>query len=58
MGYVQTHLARPGQEVEGLIVAHNAEEALRYAVAAFSGLELMTYQITFQLSVTKQLTSL
>jgi hypothetical protein len=50
IGYVRTHLAKPGQPVEGLIVAHDAEEALRYAVAAFPGLQLMTYEVTFQLS--------
>lgn len=50
IGYVRTHLAKPGQPVEGLIVAHNAEESLRYAVAAFPGLQLMTYEVTFQLS--------
>jgi hypothetical protein len=50
MGYVRTHLAKPGQPVEGLIVAHDAEEALRYAVVAIPGLQLMTYEVTFQLS--------
>jgi|SRR6266545_2154152 len=50
IGYVRTHLAKPWQPVEGLIVAHDAEEALRYAVAAFPGLQLMTYEVTFQLS--------
>lgn len=50
IGYVRTHLAEPGQPVEGLIVAHDAEETLRYAVAAFPGLQLMTYEVTFQLN--------
>ena len=50
IGYVRTHLAKPGQPVEGLIVTHEAEETLRYAVAAFPGLQLMTYDVTFQLS--------
>jgi hypothetical protein len=50
IGYVRTHLAAPGQPVEGLIVAHDADEALRYAVAAFPGLQLMTYEVTFQLN--------
>lgn len=50
MGYVHTHLAKPGQPVEGLIVAHEADEALRYAVAAISALQFMTYEVTFQLS--------
>jgi hypothetical protein len=50
MGYVRSHLAMPGQAVEGLIVAHEADDALRYAVAAFPGLQLMTYEVTFELS--------
>jgi endonuclease len=50
IGYVRTHLAKLGQPVEGIIVAHDAEETLRYAVAAFPGLQLMTYEVTFQLS--------
>jgi hypothetical protein len=54
MGYVRTHLAKPGQPVEGLIVAHEADAALRYAVAAFPGLQLMTYEVTFQLSAVEE----
>jgi hypothetical protein len=50
MGYVRSHLAMPGQPVEGLIVAQEADDALRYAVAAFPGLQLMTYQVTFELN--------
>jgi hypothetical protein len=50
MGWVRTHLAAPGQSVEGLIVAHEADDSLRYAVAAFPGLGLMTYEVTFHLS--------
>jgi hypothetical protein len=50
MGYVRTHLAGPGQPVEGLIVTHEADDALRYAVAAFPGLQLLTYAIIFQLN--------
>lgn len=49
MGYVRSHLAMPGQSVEGLIVSHEADDALRYAVAAFPGLQLMTYEVTFEL---------
>jgi hypothetical protein len=50
IGYVRTHLAEPGQQVEGLIIAHEVDEPLRYAVAAFPGLQLMTYAVTFQLN--------
>lgn len=57
IGYVHTHLAKPGQPVEGLIVAHNADEALRYAVAAFPSLQLMTYEVTFQLNTVEDPTT-
>jgi RecB family endonuclease NucS len=50
IGYVSSHLAKPGQAVEGLIVAHESDDALRYAVSALPGLELMTYEVSFQLS--------
>ena len=54
IGYVRTHLAKPGQPVEGLIIAHDADEPLRYAVAAFPGLQLMTYGVTFQLKAAEK----
>ncbi len=54
IGYVRTHLAKPGQSVEGLIIAHEADDPLRYAVAAFPGLQLMTYGITFQLNTVEE----
>ena len=49
IGYIRTHLAKPGQPVEGLIIARETDENLRYAAAAVPGLQLMTYEVTFQL---------
>lgn len=49
IGYVRTHLAKPDQPVEGLIIAHESEDALRYAVSALPGLDLVTYEVAFQL---------
>jgi hypothetical protein len=54
IGYVRTHLAKPGQLIEGLIFAHDADEHVRYAVAPFPGLQLMTYGITFQLNAVEE----
>ena len=54
IGYIRAHVAAPGQQVEGLIVAHEADDHLRYAVAAFSGLRLVTYEVTFQLSAVEE----
>ena len=50
MGWVRTHLAKPGQPVEGLIVAHDSGDPLRYAVSAIPGVRLMTYAVKFELS--------
>ena len=57
IGYVRTHLAKPGQPVEGLIIAHDADDPLCYAVAAFPGLRLMTYEVTFQLKAVEEPTA-
>lgn len=50
IGYVQVHMAAPGQAVEGLIIGHDADDALRYAVSAVPKIGLMTYQIAFTLT--------
>jgi hypothetical protein len=50
MGWVRTHLARPGQLVHGLIVAHEQEDRLAYAVAAVPDLSVLTYRVDFRLS--------
>ena len=49
MGWVRTHLASPTQAVEGLIVAPESDDSLRYAVSAMPGLRLMVYEIKFEL---------
>ncbi len=35
IGYVRSRVAAPGRAVEGLIIAHDSDDALRYAIAAF-----------------------
>lgn len=50
MGYAGTELAAPGQAVEGLIIAHEVDDSLRYAVSAMPAIRLMTYQIAFSLT--------
>jgi RecB family endonuclease NucS len=49
MGWVRVHLAQTGQEVQGLIVAHETDDQLAYAVSALPGLTLMTYAVKFEL---------
>lgn len=50
MGWVRRNLAAAGQAVEGLIVAHETDEALGYAVSEIPGLRLMTYEVKFELA--------
>jgi len=44
------HLATNGQSVEGIVVAHEHDDRLRYAAAAVPGLTILTYHVTFQLA--------
>lgn len=50
MGWVRAELARPDQRVEGLIVAHEQDPQLYYAVSAVPDLAILTYSIDFSLS--------
>lgn len=49
MGWVRMHVAANGQSVEGIIVAHEHDDKLRYAATAVAGLAIFTYHVTFQL---------
>jgi hypothetical protein len=51
MGWVRAHLATENQRVEGIIVAHEQELRLAYAVAAVPGLSILTYTVDFSLSL-------
>ena len=50
MGWVRAHLATENQRVEGIIVAHEQELRLAYAVAVVPGLSILTYTVDFSLS--------
>lgn len=50
MGWVRAELARQDQKVEGLIVAHEQDPQLYYAVSAVPDLSILTYSIDFSLS--------
>lgn len=50
MGWVRTHLAAAGQGVEGIVVAHEHDDRLRYAAAALPGLTILTYTVSFHLT--------
>ena len=48
MGWVKVALATPGQEIRGIIVAHDFTDGLRYAVEAMRQVRLKRYSISFQ----------
>jgi hypothetical protein len=50
VGWVAAHLARENQPVEGLIVAHEQDLQLAYAVSAVPNLSVLTYNVDFRLS--------
>ena len=49
IGWVKAHLAEPGEEVRGLIVAHEGDPKLHYAVSAIQELSFMSYEVEFRL---------
>jgi hypothetical protein len=58
MGWVRAHLAARGQNVEGIVVAHEHDDRLRYSAAAVPGLTILTYQVTFHLSPAPRISGL
>lgn len=49
MGWVAHHLAQAGETVEGLVIAQETDDSIRYALSAASGIRLHTYEVSFQL---------
>ena len=49
IGWVKKNLAKDGQSVEGLIIAHTMEETARYAILALPNVRMMTYEVEFRL---------
>jgi multisubunit Na+/H+ antiporter MnhB subunit len=49
MGWARAHLAAAGQGVEGIVVAREHDDRLRYAAVAVPGLTILTYRVTFHL---------
>lgn len=50
MGWVRAEVAKQDQKVEGLIVAHEQDPQLYYAVSAVPDLSILTYSVDFSLS--------
>lgn len=49
MGWVARHLAQPGEEVRGLIISHDADDSIQYAVSAVPAIDLRLYEVEFRL---------
>ena len=49
IGWIEKHLAEPGDTVEGLVIALTGDAGLHYAVSAVPRLSFMSYQVDFRL---------
>ncbi|MBI4828942.1 MAG: DUF1016 family protein [Nitrospinae bacterium] len=49
VGWVKRRLAEKGDEVHGLIICHEADDSLRYAIEAASNIEIRQYRVEFHL---------
>lgn len=49
MGYVKAELAEAGQTVKGLIIAHEDDQKLRWALSAVQNIEFYRYEVSFKL---------
>lgn len=49
MGWVRNHLAADGDEVRGLVIARDADDALRYALSNLPSVDLQLYEVEFRL---------
>ena len=49
IGWVKKEVADSGDKIRGLIIIHSIDEQLQYAVLATNDIEVMTYEVIFQL---------
>jgi len=49
VGWVKKHLAKDGQSVEALIIAHAVEKDAHYALLSLPNVRMMTYEVEFRL---------
>jgi hypothetical protein len=49
IGWVKKHLAKSGQSVEALIIAHGADKDAHYALSTLPNVRMMTYEVEFRL---------
>lgn len=49
MGWIEEHVAEEGDTVEGLVIAHEADEGLRYALRRVRDVSFQLYEVEFRL---------
>jgi hypothetical protein len=49
MGWIKKHLAEADEKVYGIIIAHEADDGLRYALSNLRNVDLQRYEVKFQL---------
>ena len=49
MGWVKQNLAKAGESVEGLVIARESDQAIRYALSVTSAISLKHYEVEFRL---------
>jgi RecB family endonuclease NucS len=49
MAWVDENVAETGQEVEGVIIARDVDDALRYALKKVPSISVLTYRVDFAL---------
>jgi hypothetical protein len=50
MGWVKENLCQENQKVRGIIICHEVDKGLRYAVQHIESVEILTYKVDFALS--------
>ena len=51
ISWVKENIARQDQQVRGIIITREVDDALRYAIKAIDVVSLLTYQVDFKLSI-------
>jgi hypothetical protein len=49
IGWVKQNMAKRNEQVDGLVVAHEADESIKYAISAIPNVRLMLYEVEFRL---------
>ncbi len=50
MGWVKNKLAGPGESVEGLVIAHDVDDSIRYALSVTTNVDVQLYEVKFSLT--------